>query len=104
MQALSTAMTVHHEVLRAQLNKYKGVEMQIDGDAVLLGFKDPVSATAWCLATQQVGALCCSVTTCMSMSILRIVLAGPHFKHKMSGSWAGLRLFVCIHVHQLVYA
>ena len=47
-------MTVHHEVLRAQLNKYKGVEMQIDGDAVLLGFRDPVSAIAWCLATQQV--------------------------------------------------
>lgn len=60
MQALSTAMTVHHEVLRAQLNKYKGVEMQIDGDAVLLGFKDPVSAIAWCLATQQVGMLCYS--------------------------------------------
>ena len=54
LQALSTAMTVHHEVLRAQLNKYKGVEMQSDGDAVLLGFRDPVSATAWCLATQQV--------------------------------------------------
>ncbi|DBA86983.1 TPA: hypothetical protein ACH3X2_000365 [Trebouxia sp. C0005] len=51
--ALSTAMTVHHEVLRAQLNKYKGVEMQSDGDAVLLGFRDPVSAIAWCLATQQ---------------------------------------------------
>ncbi len=47
-------MTVHHEVLRAQLNKYKGVEMQSDGDAVLLGFRDPVSAIAWCLATQQV--------------------------------------------------
>lgn len=60
MQALSTAMTVHHEVLRAQLNKYKGVEMQIDGDAVLLAFKDPVSAIAWCLATQQVGMLCYS--------------------------------------------
>lgn len=28
--------------------------MQIDGDAVLLGFRDPVSAIAWCLATQQV--------------------------------------------------
>ena len=54
LQALSTAMTVHHEVLRAQLNKYKGVEMQSDGDAVLLGFRDPVSAIAWCLATQQV--------------------------------------------------
>ena len=50
-------MTVHHEVLRAQLNKYKGVEMQMDGDAVLLGFRDPVSAIAWCLATQQVGML-----------------------------------------------
>lgn len=50
-------MTVHHEVLRAQLNKYKGVEMQIDGDAVLLGFRDPVSAIAWCLATQQVGTV-----------------------------------------------
>lgn len=54
LQALSTAITIHHEVLRAQLTKYKGVEMQIDGDAVLLGFRDPVSATAWCLATQQV--------------------------------------------------
>ena len=52
-------MTVHHEVLRAQLNKYKGVEMQMDGDAVLLGFRDPVSAIAWCLATQQVGMLSC---------------------------------------------
>lgn len=28
--------------------------MQSDGDAVLLGFRDPVSAVAWCLATQQV--------------------------------------------------
>ena len=53
-------MTVHHEVLRAQLNKYKGVEMQIDGDAVLLGFREPVSAIAWCLATQQVCMLICS--------------------------------------------
>lgn len=60
LQALSTAMTVHHEVLRAQLNKYKGVEMQIEGDAVLLGFRDPVSAIAWCLATQQVCMHCCS--------------------------------------------
>ena len=63
LQALSTAMTVHHEVLRAQLNKYKGVEMQIDGDAVLLGFRDPVSAIAWCLATQQVCLL--STPKCM---------------------------------------
>ena len=47
-------MTVYGEVLRAQLNKYKGVEMQADGDAVLLGFRDPVSAVAWALATQQV--------------------------------------------------
>ena len=54
MQALSSAMAVHHEVLRAQLDKFKGVEMQVDGDAVLLGFKDPASAVAWCLATQQV--------------------------------------------------
>lgn len=59
-------MTVHHEVLRAQLNKYKGVEMQIDGDAVLLGFRDPVSAIAWCLATQQVGMLWCPTIMCMS--------------------------------------
>lgn len=54
LQAMSTAMTIHHEVLRAQLTKYKGVEMQVDGDAVLFGFRDPVSASAWCLATQQV--------------------------------------------------
>lgn len=47
-------MVVCHEVLRAQLNKYKGVEMQADGDAVLLGFRDPISAVAWALATQQV--------------------------------------------------
>lgn len=60
-------MTVHHEVLRAQLNKYKGVEMQIDGDAVLLGFRDPVSAIAWCLATQQV----CSVPTCTANLVFK---------------------------------
>ena len=47
-------MVVYGEVLRAQLNKYKGVEMQADGDAILLGFRDPVSAVAWALATQQV--------------------------------------------------
>lgn len=50
-------MTVYGEVLRAQLNKYKGVEMQADGDAMLLGFRDPASAVAWALATQQVCAL-----------------------------------------------
>ena len=55
---MATAMSVHHEVLRAQLTKYKGCEMQVDGDAVLFGFKDPVSATAWCLATQQVPLPC----------------------------------------------
>ena len=55
-------MTVHHEVLRAQLNKYKGVEMQNDGDAVLLGFRDPVSAIAWCLSTQQVCVACTSLS------------------------------------------
>ena len=54
-----TAMAVQHEVLRAQLTKYKGVEMQVDGDAVLFGFRDPVSATAWCLATQQVDFITC---------------------------------------------
>ena len=54
LQALSASMVVCHEVLRAQLNKYKGVEMQADGDAVLLGFRDPISAVAWALATQQV--------------------------------------------------
>ena len=54
-------MVVYHEVIRAQLNKYKGVEMQADGDAVLLGFRDPISAVAWALATQQVCFLHVSV-------------------------------------------
>lgn len=67
---MSTAMTVYHEVLRAQLNKYKGVEMQIDGDAVLLGFRDPVSAIAWSLATQQVGMLTRQITMCRDICTL----------------------------------
>ena len=95
MQALSTAMTVHHEVLRAQLNKYKGVEMQIDGDAVLLAFKDPVSAIAWCLATQQVGnAVLSSVTTCMSKCA-----CGNSDQAQHGGSWDGfssLSAYMCI--------
>lgn len=68
-------MTVHHEVLRAQLNKYKGVEMQIDGDAVLLGFRDPVSALAWCLATQQVR---CKTVDCTKSLLEPTLNSGIH--------------------------
>lgn len=70
MQALSASMTVYGEVLRAQLNKYKGVEMQADGDAILLGFRDPVSAVAWALATQQV----CKPTMLLMPDVLQFRL------------------------------
>ena len=75
-------MTVYGEVLRAQLNKYKGVEMQADGDAVLLGFRDPVSAVAWALATQQVcfnrGQSVFVGMQCRSMETLLLVLPAVH--------------------------
>lgn len=51
--AMREALAVHNELMRATLAEAKGYEVKTEGDAFMIAFGDPLSAAAFCLATQE---------------------------------------------------
>lgn len=51
--AMREALAVHNALLRATLAEAKGYEVKTEGDAFMIAFGDPLSAAAFCLATQE---------------------------------------------------
>lgn len=51
--AMREALAVHNALLRATLSEANGYEVKTEGDAFMIAFRDPLSAAAFCLATQE---------------------------------------------------
>ncbi|CCD26504.1 adenylate cyclase NDAI_0H03310 [Naumovozyma dairenensis CBS 421] len=50
--AMSTALSIHNDLMRRQLRIYGGYEIKTEGDAFVMAFPTPTSALLWCLSTQ----------------------------------------------------